>query len=316
MPPDVKAYLNTALDTIRQNALKSNAINWDDLRKEAFKRASDAMHTEDLQEVLAYTLSQLDDNHSFLQKGGRNLSYPDNNRETGPSPYGDRMKIEYGVHREANEVFARLFVPQGMRDNEFAQQLQNIIANLQTLNPSGWIVDLRGNGGGNMWPMLAGIGPLMGQNPLGGSAYSDNAKDYYRYEEGKAVYVDPNGNPEVYAKAEKPVENVSEEIPIAFLIDRGTASSGEALAVILKGRNNTKSFGEHTYGASTGTKGFLLSDSLNLVLAVSTFLDRNGKMYIDGVEPDVTITIGTDKKTPKDDPVIAAALAWLIHHSN
>ena len=26
---------------------------------------------------------------------------------------------------------------------------------------------LRGNGGGNMWPMIAGVGPLLGEGPLG-----------------------------------------------------------------------------------------------------------------------------------------------------
>ena len=31
----------------------------------------------------------------------------------------------------------------------------------------GWIVDLRGNTGGNMWPMLAGLKPFLGDEPLG-----------------------------------------------------------------------------------------------------------------------------------------------------
>jgi C-terminal processing protease CtpA/Prc len=30
-------------------------------------------------------------------------------------------------------------------------------------NLAGWIVDLRNNGGGNMWPMLTGIGSILGE---------------------------------------------------------------------------------------------------------------------------------------------------------
>jgi carboxyl-terminal processing protease len=37
----------------------------------------------------------------------------------------------------------------------------------------GWIVDLRGNGGGNMWPMLRGLGPLLGEPPFGAFATRD-----------------------------------------------------------------------------------------------------------------------------------------------
>jgi len=41
---------------------------------------------------------------------------------------------------------------------------------IRTLGEAGawdWIVDLCGNGGGNMWPMLAGIGPLLGDSIVG-----------------------------------------------------------------------------------------------------------------------------------------------------
>ena len=31
----------------------------------------------------------------------------------------------------------------------------------------GWIVDLRGNTGGNMWPMVAGVGPVLGNGVAG-----------------------------------------------------------------------------------------------------------------------------------------------------
>lgn len=51
---------------------------------------------------------------------------------------------------------------------EYASQLQAKIEELDTQNPIGWIVNLSYNSGGNMWPMLTGIGPLIGEGVVGG----------------------------------------------------------------------------------------------------------------------------------------------------
>lgn len=37
-----------------------------------------------------------------------------------------------------------------------------LVADLDEQDPSGWIVDLRGNAGGNMFPMLTVVAPLLG----------------------------------------------------------------------------------------------------------------------------------------------------------
>jgi len=55
-----------------------------------------------------------------------------------------------------------------------------------------------------------------------------------------------------------------------------------------------------------------MPDSLNIVLAVSTLQDRNGITHIDSVEPDVEIEIGREMQDPDKDPVIKAAIGWLI----
>ena len=52
---------------------------------------------------------------------------------------------------------------------DYANMLHAIAASLETSKPSGWMVDLRGNGGGNMWPMRAGIGFALGEGVAGSS---------------------------------------------------------------------------------------------------------------------------------------------------
>lgn len=313
---EIETYLISAIDSIQVNALMSPNMDWEKVKRESLEKAEGLETTEQTYPIIKSILEKLNDNHSFLQKGGKNLSYPNNKEKREPSPYGSRMQIEYGLHNKDGKTFARIFVPQGMRGNEFAQNLQDRIFEMQSSNPCGWIVDLRGNGGGNMWPMLAGIGPLVGSNPLGGSENGRGQKDFYKYDNGKAVYTGVDGKEESWAQADQKVKVLSEDIPIAFLIDRGTASSGEALSVIFKGRKNSKSFGEKTYGASTSTRGILLSDSLNLVIAISTFQDRNGNLYLNGVEPEMEIPVGEEMVLPENDPLVESALNWLNENCN
>ena len=49
----------------------------------------------------------------------------------------------------------------------YANSLAEQIINLARSKPLGWVIDLRGNFGGNMWPMLAGLYPLMVPGTVG-----------------------------------------------------------------------------------------------------------------------------------------------------
>ena len=44
----------------------------------------------------------------------------------------------------------------------FAISIENQIRAADAPDLAGWIVDLRGNTGGNMWPMIAGVGSTLG----------------------------------------------------------------------------------------------------------------------------------------------------------
>ncbi|MGZ5191759.1 MAG: S41 family peptidase [Flavisolibacter sp.] len=44
----------------------------------------------------------------------------------------------------------------------FADSIQSLIQTFDRRGISKWIIDLRKNTGGNCWPMLTGVGPLLG----------------------------------------------------------------------------------------------------------------------------------------------------------
>jgi C-terminal processing protease CtpA/Prc len=227
-----------------------------------------------------------------------------------PSPFRARTRPEAEAIPMADQRLAGyLVMPQGRRNSAFAQAFQQSIGAVAARQPCGWVVDLRGNGGGDMWPMLAGLGPLLGDGAVGGSVDAAGRRDHWVYERGEAIFVDAAGVRKPIAVVAEPVTVTAESI--AVLIDRGTAGSGEAIALAFRGDTRARLFGETTYGASTATRGFKLSDGANLVIAVSTFIDRSGRPYPHGVQPDVKIAGPDTLPSRSDDAVLQSALAWL-----
>src|SRR5690606_26718511 len=75
-----------------------------------------------------------------------------------------------------------------MQQVEFAESLQSLIGSLddESAGACGWIVDLRRNSGGNLWPMVLGVGPLLGDGDAVLADYPDGRRETVWYREGKA----------------------------------------------------------------------------------------------------------------------------------
>lgn len=152
----------------------------------------------------------------------------------------------------------------------------------------GWVVDLRRNVGGNMWPMLHAVRPILGEgNPF-----------TYRY--GKGPW------------SQEPVYLLKQPNPaIAVLTSRLTVSSGELLAVAFRGPPTTRTFGEATSGLSTSNMNYPLVDGAMLVVTTSRAADRTGRVYDGPIQPDQPVAIDWPRLGSDDDPVIRVASSWL-----
>jgi C-terminal processing protease CtpA/Prc len=189
--------------------------------------------------------------------------------------------------------------------NEYAEKVQALIRELDQKNLIGWIIDLRQNNGGNMWPMLAGIGPILGEGEVG-AFVSATGTNNWGYRDGKSVY-----DKEVVSSVASPYKVKKGDLPVAILTDFITASSAEAIVIAFKGRNKTRYFGMATGGLPTANTPFKLSDGAVLNLTVAVDADRTGKTYDTKIPPDTEVktnwaTYGTD-----DDDVIKIAIQWL-----
>ena len=337
--PAAKTYLEQALDLMQKNALHKKSIDWAQLRRETLAHAKGAQTTADTYPAIAFAFTQLQEHHSWLQLPD---NLPGDKRQaisaemakiTGkplsdskPSPFFPQKEMQGHIDRYKDSVIAHVFVPMcvgpyseweknGPYFQEFAEKLHRIVTDLQAQKPKGWIIDLRGNAGGNMWPMLAGIGTLIGEGDLGAFLAADDERVPWFYRSGKAGTRTPDGKEDISAEIKQPPFAFSESPWVAVLLDRGTGSSGEAVAISFAGRPRTRSFGEHTAGFSTSNQIYPLPDGASLFLCDGVEADRTGKLYPDGLEPDMKVPVADARPAEENDPALLAADQWLAQHT-
>jgi C-terminal processing protease CtpA/Prc len=185
---------------------------------------------------------------------------------------------------------------------QFALSIQEELVRLADSQPTGWIVNLQENGGGNLWPMLAGIGPLLGARNVGQFDDGKSPLTWF-YERGVAGVREQNGREHAIVKIKAPKSKalaVCAKAPLAALIGPDTASSGEAIAVALCGR--ARFFGKKSAGLSTDNREFPLRSGKVLLLTVGIFRDRSGSGYESGITPEEEVA----------GDAVAAAMQWHI----
>ena len=293
--PDAQKVLDAAVDLVRKNAWMRDNIDWDVMQSELRSFAAGAVHTADVYPAIQYLLASLKDRHSFLMPPAASRDFDTGGAANPPisvKDLGDRIGY-VNVPRYLGGD------PAASRD--FATNAHGQLAMTMDRAGCGWIVDLRNNGGGNMWPMLAGLKPFLGDEPLGTFVSRESTSPPWKA--GQAVGVEPPASL-------RPLENAW----VAVLTGPRTASSGEAVTISFKGRPRTRSFGQPTTGLSSSNGTFRLPDGATILLTTAIEADRTGKRYGEKVDPDEIVpspTPGATPANPVDDATIAAATSWL-----
>lgn len=200
-------------------------------------------------------------------------------------------------------------VPTVPVSTDYIQLAQDAIRLADQAGACGWIIDLRNDMGGDSWPMLAAIGPLLGEGVVGWFVDPDGMKSAWSYIDGKAQL-----SGKTIIGIANPYYLKHPAVPVAVLIGRKTASAGEAIVVAFRGRLHERSFGQPTAGVPTANQVYTMSDGALLVLTVALDADRIGQTYDGPIIPDQWIPYDLSQTgTPAypSDSLVREATSWL-----
>lgn len=244
-------------------------------------------------------LQRLGDHHNFLESPSRRVA----EREVGSNPALQT--------RVLSERVGWMSVP-GYAGNDadstraYAARMHAALRAMAPRAVCGWVVDLRPNTGGNVWPMLAGLQPFLGPDTLGSFVVRTTSGPTRA--PGSSGWV---AGAHVTAAPPRDLTSLASAY-VAVLTGPRTASSGEAVAIAFRGRPRTRSFGLPTAGLSTAPAGFPLPDGALLMLTTATDADRMGRPYGGTVMPDEAVQ---DRGTGVEDAALAAAVRWLTEET-
>ena len=292
-------YLEAALDLIETHSLHRFEINWPALRESVWSSAGSLQTSADAHAPIRYALELVGDDHSRL------LTATDT--AGSQTSLNERPVIREAPNDGGHPVLGYVRVPEatGPDISELATDYHRELEEVHSLGVCGWIVDLRGNFGGSMWPMIAGLGPLLGEGVLGYYLHPDSTRVPWAYEGGKALR---DGS--VVVEVADPFGPIDPSPPVAVLVDRATASSAEAVFISFFGRMRTRSIGARTAGFSTSNRAFVLSDGAILLITTSVMADREGRGYGGRVWPD-TLVSGDGSLSIETDAAYRVGLEWL-----
>ena len=311
-PPLVKQTLSRILAHAESTSLYRARVDWPATRAEVLRLADTATTVPSLAPALRYLLRTIGDDHARVIHGGRPIAYFYGPAKPHLAGFDAELnnKIQHATFPFRAALLGRdvgyvRIVGLPMGDNTaMAKAIESEVCRLNTAGASRWIIDLRYNGGGNLNPMAEGIAAILGDGPVGGWKGATRAEDgTWRITRGD---FDNYG----YSVALPNGCTMPAGRKVAVLTSVHTASSGEALAVMFKGRANTRFFGGKTLGMITVTDWTVLDSATALTISVGYYADRTGRVYDEFVDVDETIAFAPTE-TLESDAGVQRALAWL-----
>ena len=267
-----RQYVRKAIRIMDKQGLFAEGPDWESARTEAL--SVQPVSLEEAQAIVRAAARVAGGKHSFLKPAGSVVS-----DATSEWPAPEVTFEEGGIPVIALPPFS------GNHDEgvKYATAVLSAIPE----DIQGVIINLRGNTGGNMYPMIAAV-----------HRFLPNDDEMLRFRTRKCTQWIPLS----YAVQVGGVKQESRiECPVAILTDDHTASSGEAVLICFRGLDYVRVFGAPTAGYASANQHFPLPGGDNLVLTTGCDVARTGEVFCDDpINPDVMT------ETPLED-----ALEWI-----
>lgn len=332
-PFDPQARVTEAIEQVRPFAFSADKVDWDAIEREMRAIASKAEDTADLLPAYGVLMLRLRDGHSTLipppevaklyrdRYGDRRLVPDIPPRARVDSTFPDRKEPAARVLKLGGKTAVLLEVPgvewaEGNDSAPYGNRLWQLVAEAEPA-ACGFVVDVRGNLGGDVWPMVTGLSPLIGDGYRFRSVdRSGVTSDMARLDGAAALALD--GNEQIVINridGWRPLPSAS-SMPVAVLFDQSTASSGEGVVLAFRGSATSRSFGHRTRGLASANDMFELKDGIRLFVTTTMVIDRTGQSHPDGIAPDEQVDAGPGATEDPDDAVVERAKAWLSQQTS
>lgn len=299
-----KIPVDTMYSTIKQFNCHARGANWTAIDESFYAGLKQAGSSIDTLQVFVDVFEALDDVHSTIQFNGQTYGYY---HEVTQDVSAKIMPTLQRQRSEAGKVFDTLFpeniayirIPTilawGDDVHTIARSIQDSLCMMLDKNTKGCIVDLRLNGGGNMYPMIAGLFPLLGNTDVLHTTYTDSTIQYtWLLKNGDLFAKNTDGSKAAVTHVQDGCEEVYTKMKVMVLLGPATMSSGQATAVAFYKRDNTLFIGESTAnGYTTATNYYPFENGVFMNMASGFISDREGKIYPRVVDPQLFV-IGGD----------------------
>lgn len=165
------------------------------------------------------------------------------------------------------------------------------LTELMAQNPTGLILDLRGNPGGYLQTAVYVVSQFIPEGVVLIERFGDGTERKFEAENG----------------------GLATQIPLVVLIDKGSASASEIVAGAIKDRERGQLVGETSFGKGSVQVVRTLSNDGGVRVTVARWLTPNGKwIHQQGIAPDVAVERTEEDRAAQRDPQLEKALEILV----
>lgn len=269
-------YVRDAIQQMDRKGLYAKGEEWEAMKKEALSQETETL--EEAQEIINKAAKVAGGKHSYLMPANKAQAREKrSNEEVSPSV----TMIEDSI--------CMIHLPAFAGDDENCLRYARTVLDSIPDTVKGVCIDLRGNHGGNMYPMIAAVHRFLPDDIF--------LKFKMRRRFQSVMPIDKEFVAKIVGIDIEPRINC----PVAILTDEATASSGEAVLLSFRGLDNARVFGSPTAGYASANESIIFYNGSILALTVSCDIARTDEVFCeDPIVPDV------ETDSPEED-----AMSWL-----
>ena len=264
-------YVKKAVRIMDKHGIYAQGPEWDKAKQEAL--SAKPTNLEEAQEIVVQAGKVAGGKHTYLMT-------------TDEVTVNDTSSWEMPTAKLLENNIAFIKLPAFSGNTDEGLKYANTVLNGLPDALQGAIIDLRGNRGGNMYPMIAAVHRFLPDDVI--LKFSSRTRP---------VSINTSFVMQTVGLEKQAPINC----PVALLTDDWTGSSGEAVLICFRGLPNTSTFGSPTAGYCSCNQPFALPGGSQLVLTIGEDIARTGEAFCDDpIAPDVLT------ETPLEE-----ALKWL-----